>query len=88
MDEILAVWNGIPVRVLNVYSTRHEKLASIQAVEGKPFVGGDKWAVKTRYALVDATELEPVEDCNCVLPEQSCDACRLSRMIAYTKLQE
>lgn len=69
-------YHGIPVIVHDVYSGANGYLASIEALEGTPFVGGDKWPVRTVFATVDLDELDHNE-CICNgFNQAGCPACR------------
>jgi hypothetical protein len=46
---------NVKVEILDVF----EDLASVKAIEGSPFIGGDKWPVSTPYATVKVAELQP-----------------------------
>jgi hypothetical protein len=49
--------NTIKVEVLDAYEVNGVKFAAVKACEGQPFVGGDKWPIKTEFATVPASEL-------------------------------
>jgi hypothetical protein len=52
-------------------------MAVVQSLDGRPFVGGTKEAIRTCFATVRLADLViDQDDCSCVLPEQSCPACR------------
>jgi len=70
---------NVEVEILDVYPMGSQLMATVEAVQGKPFVGGDKWPVHTPYATVRFSELE----CNCFLPEQSCPICAARAAQAY-----
>lgn len=53
---------NVKVEILDVFEAGGAKLASVKAIEGRPFVGGDKWPVFTPFATVKAAELGPVEE--------------------------
>jgi hypothetical protein len=57
----IARFKNIKVEVQDQYETGGILYASIKAWEGEPFVGGDKWPVKTAYTVVQVDELEHVE---------------------------
>jgi hypothetical protein len=78
--KIIIVNNGktIPVEVTDYFVCGGVRLAVVKALEGHPFVGGDKWPVFTEYATVKVADLTITEDdqeCHCVLPDQHCPAC-------------
>lgn len=54
---IIAVYQSQQVEVLDVYTTGGRKYAAVKALEGRPFVGGDKWPVLTEWATAPADEL-------------------------------
>lgn len=60
--SIIATYQNHKVKVLDVYELKDGKKASVQALDGTPFVGGDKWPIPTAYAIVPADELESVEE--------------------------
>jgi hypothetical protein len=37
-----------------------KELAAVRALAGKPFVGGDRWPVRTEYSTVEVNSLAPV----------------------------
>jgi hypothetical protein len=53
---------NVQVEILDVFDSPEGKLAVVQAVSGKPFVGGDKWPVATPYATVPAADLVDVAE--------------------------
>jgi len=57
---ILAHYQTYTVEVLDVYQAGGVKLASVKALEGEPFTGGDKWPVPTKWATVKAADLAGV----------------------------
>lgn len=60
--SIIAVFDKqFEVEVQDVYTVGGVKLASVKAVEGKPFVGGDKWPIRTEYGTVRADLLTPAQ---------------------------
>ncbi len=52
----------VEVEVLDFYTCGGVELASVEAVFGKPFVGGDKWAVRTPFAIVKTSDLIITKD--------------------------
>lgn len=56
--RILAHYQGIKIRVIDCFHTDREFLAVIEAMNGKPFVGGDKWPVTSSRTIVQVGELE------------------------------
>ncbi len=48
---------SIEVEVLDTYEAGGVKYAAVKALEGKPFVGGDKWPVRTEFTVVEAAKL-------------------------------
>lgn len=79
-------YHDIPIKVTDVFISGGIKLAAVEAVEGKPFVGGDKWPVRTQWQTVKYDELvwDHYDECTCVLPEQSCSICRARVHEDYT----
>ena len=59
---ILAYYQGKEVEVQDIYRDGANMMVSIMAIEGTPFVGGDKWPVRTKYATVPAEEIELNDD--------------------------
>ena len=67
----------VTVQVNDVFECGGEQLATVEALAGAPFMGGDKWPVRTRYATVKAADLAPVtlahpaycETCGAVAPD-------------------
>lgn len=57
---IIAVYQNQKVEVLDTYQAGGVNMASVKAIEGTPFVGGDKWAVKTEWATCPAADLADV----------------------------
>jgi len=49
----------IPVEVLESYECGGIQLANVKAVEGQPFVGGDRWPVRSEYTTVHLDQLTP-----------------------------
>jgi len=67
--SILAQYQNIVVEVLSVYTDGDGvKWASVEAQDGQPFIGGDKWPVRTKFATVKVEELSenshPAEEQN------------------------
>jgi hypothetical protein len=57
---ILARIRNQQVEILDAYEAGGEKRACIRALEGQPFVGGDRWPVHTEYTTAPAGELQDV----------------------------
>ena len=73
---MIITYRNIPVEILEVTKDGAGiRWAAIRALEGRPFVGGNKWLVNTAYKTVKIADLI-FEECACVLPEQSCSVCR------------
>jgi hypothetical protein len=47
----------VEVEILDFYECGGVQLASVEAVSGKPFVGGNKWAVRTPFTIVKVSDL-------------------------------
>ena len=78
MPSITVSQNGstIPVIVLDYFVSGKIQYASIEALEGRPFVGGDKWPVRTCWATVPVADLDiEVDDCTCLPNGDACPAC-------------
>ena len=76
-----------PIEVLDVYEDGAGiKWAAIKALEGQPFVGGNKWPVRTPYTTAKVKDLDM--KCNCVLPEHSCPVCVKAARDTYSKNDE
>ena len=73
-------YRNIPVEVLDVFESGGIELAVIEAIEGKPFADGAKTTTKTAFLTVNFDDLE---ECGCVLPEQSCPVCRRAARRVY-----
>lgn len=75
---IIAQYQNHVVEISDVYEVGGVMLASIKAIDGKPFVGGDRWPIRTEYATVSAADLTPAEpsptECTCS-PDGSGMAC-------------
>ena len=57
--RILAHYAGIKVKIIDCFQMQHgERLAVVEAVNGTPFVGGDKWPIYTNRTIVDVGDLE------------------------------
>lgn len=70
-------YEGHEVEVLDVYECGGIELATVEAIHGKPFVGGDKWAVWTPFKVVRVDELD---ECSCdESPNRQGMACRACR---------
>jgi hypothetical protein len=52
----------IEVVVLDRYPCGGVELCSVRAAAGEPFVGGDKWPIKTAYATVKVADLTQEAD--------------------------
>lgn len=52
----------VEVEVLDIYECGGVQLASVEALEGKPFVGGNKWAVQTPFTIVPTSDLIITEE--------------------------
>lgn len=50
--------NGNRVEVLDTMEVGGVRLAMVRALDGKPYVGGDRWPIRTEYATVKACELQ------------------------------
>lgn len=46
------------VEVLDTYTIDGVEMAAVRALHGKPFVGGDRWPVRTEYACLPVSELD------------------------------
>lgn len=57
---ILARFKDQQVEILDVYDYPEGKVASLRAVDGKPFIGGDKWPVRTEYTTAPIGELSNI----------------------------
>lgn len=80
--SIIALYeNRIPVEVIDACECGGVKLACVQALEGKPFVGGDKWPVYTEFATVKAADLAGVMVTELARPQV------LAILAAYRKAQ-
>jgi hypothetical protein len=51
---------SVTVKILDAYECGGVTWAVVQALAGKPFVGGDKWPVATEFATLPAADLAPV----------------------------
>ena len=61
--SILAQYQNMIVEVLDVYTDgAGVKLASVKAQDGQPFIGGDKWPIRTKFATVKVAELSKVSE--------------------------
>lgn len=79
----IIVYKSHPVTVESVYPVGpdNELRATVKAVDGAPFVGGDKWPVPSPWAIAPLSELQPAE-CTCESGEL-CPACRESLAELY-----
>ena len=85
---IIARYKDSPVEVLDVYTDGAKvKWASVRALEGSPFIGGDRWPIRTVYTIAKVEDLY-FDDCTCVLPEHSCSACRATAREVYSPNNE
>lgn len=58
---ILAQYASKTVEVLDAWTDpAGVKQASVKALDGKPFVGGDKWPVRSEWGTVKAADLQDV----------------------------
>ncbi len=48
----------VQVEVEDIYSP----LCTVRAISGKPFVGGDKWPVRTEFAVVQTSSILVMRD--------------------------
>jgi hypothetical protein len=55
MDQ--AIYRNIQVEILDTYKAGNTKYVAVRAVEGKPFVGGNKWPTRTEYTTAEFDEL-------------------------------
>lgn len=64
MTSITVSRNGstIPVEVIDYFVCGGVQLAVVEALEGKPFVGGDKWPIRTAHTTVKESELTITEE--------------------------
>lgn len=46
-----------PVELDDVFEVGGQKLATVRAIHGKPFVGGHLWPVRTEFAKVPVSRL-------------------------------
>ena len=86
--DILAIYKpmGILVEVLDItIDGEGTKWVTVKDLEGKHFVGGNPYPIKTQYGVVNSQDLESVYICNCFLPEHSCPACEFTAFIAYAE---
>ena len=54
-----ALYKDTPVRILDAYNVGGVELATVEALEGTPFVGGDMWPVRTIRTIVRLDDLTP-----------------------------
>jgi hypothetical protein len=52
----------VNVEIQDVFDCCGIKLACIRALDGKPFVSGDKWPVATSYTTVPASDLSDIKE--------------------------
>lgn len=57
MTILALIKHEIPVSIEDVYEMGGVKLAVVKALDGQPFVGGDKWPIRGEYTTVKASEL-------------------------------
>ena len=74
--------DNVKVIVLDVFSSGGQTFASVEALDGKPFMGGDRWPVHTPFTTVELRELQFAEDCNCTL-DQRCPICNAAAALVY-----
>jgi len=56
--EIRATYRGAKVKVLDAFAMMQgENLAVVEALQGKPFIQGDKWPIRSNRAVVEVKEL-------------------------------
>jgi hypothetical protein len=55
----IARYNHQLVKINDKWEAGGIEHASIEAIQGTPFMGGDKWPVQTKFASVPASELQP-----------------------------
>ena len=74
----------VAVEVLEYFVSGETHYASVVALKGKPFVGGNKWAVWTCWATVKVSDLiiEP-DDCSCEVFGSACPACVAANKARY-----
>lgn len=58
--SIIAVYKNQKVEILDTFEAGGVVLANVKALEGLPFMGGNKWPVHTAYTTCKAAELTPV----------------------------
>jgi hypothetical protein len=79
MSSISVNWNGNKVEViaLDFFTCGGEELAVVQSLSGKPFVGGDKWAIYTPFKTVKVSDLiiDQDDECTCKPDGDACPAC-------------
>ena len=85
---ILALFQRRPVEVLDAWTTGDgRKLAVIRSLDGRRW-----WAwthggwCEDDTCTIPAGTLHPIDECGCVLPEQSCQACKLAALVAYAEV--
>jgi hypothetical protein len=69
----------VQVLVLDIFDSGGKTFAAVEALEGRPFVGGDLWPVHTPFTTV---ELDKLLECNCCLSEQVCSVCRKADLVS------
>lgn len=61
--SILAQYQNMIVEVLDVYTNgAGVKWASVEAQDGEPFIGGDKWPVRGRFGTVRVCDLSKAQE--------------------------
>lgn len=66
---------GIEVEILDTYEIGGVPMVAVEALDGTPFRGGDKWPVWTSFATMPADELIP-DECECTPDGDACTSCR------------
>jgi hypothetical protein len=56
----IALFKNQKVEVTDYWESGGIQYASVKACEGEPFIGGDKWPVRTAYTIAQVDELKPV----------------------------
>jgi len=80
----ILTYKSHPVTVESVYPVGpdNELRATVKAVEGAPFVGGDKWPIPSPWTIAPLSELQPAK-CTCKPDGDLCPACRESLAELY-----
>lgn len=58
---IIAVYKSQQVEILDIFTTGGQTWAVVKAITGRPFVGGDKWPVRTEFTTAPAAVLANVK---------------------------